>query len=174
MHERACNRCKPLVMLLAWLLPASAGAACESPEQRAFDFWLGAWIVTAADGSRAGRNEIRSVQDGCVLLEQWTGAQGGTGMSMNFYDPAAGRWRQVWASPGTQIDIRGGPVGAGMVLEGTITYLEDGRSHGFRGTWTPLPDGRVRQFFEEAAEPGRWTAWFEGFYARADAGAPMP
>ena len=34
------------------------------------------------------------------------------------------------------------------------------------GTWTALPDGRVRQYFEEARSPGTWTPWFEGFYTR--------
>lgn len=45
----------------------------------------------------------------------------------------------------------------------------------FRSRWTPLPDGRVRQFFEElisdniseAAGEEKWQAWFEGFYAKA-------
>jgi hypothetical protein len=32
-------------------------------------------------------------------VENWTGAQGGTGTSLNFYSPVAGLWRQVWVSP---------------------------------------------------------------------------
>ncbi|MCJ7591455.1 MAG: hypothetical protein MUO51_08890 [Woeseiaceae bacterium] len=33
--------------------------------------------------------------------------------------------------------------------------------------WTPLPDGRVRQFFEQSDDGGvTWVSWFEGFYTR--------
>jgi hypothetical protein len=153
---------------------AAAGAAdapCQAAPYRAFDFWLGTWEVTLADGTRAGRNVIRSEQQGCVLVERWTGARGSTGTSMNLYDPVAGAWRQLWVSPQTQIDISGGRRGDSMVLEGSITYLADGRRHPFRGTWTLQDDGRVRQFFEEAREPGNWTPWFEGFYAPVDTAA---
>lgn len=156
----------------AWLLvccasaAAAAGSHCDSAPHRAFDFWVGEWVVTLADGREAGRNRIEADQAGCVLVENWQGAEGSSGLSINYYDPAAGVWRQVWISPQTQIDVAGGMSGSSMVLEGTITYLDDGRSHPFRGTWTPLDDGRVRQFFEEAREPGQWTPWFEGFYRR--------
>ena len=44
---------------------------------------------------------------------------------------------------------------------GSTTVLD------FRGTWTLLEDGRVRQFFEQSADQGKsWQAWFEGFYKR--------
>jgi len=32
-----------------------------------------------------------------------------------------------------------------------------------------LPDGRVRQFFEQSTDGGEtWTTWFEGFYTRKE------
>ncbi len=174
MRGRRCNPCKRLVILLAAGLlgsPAALAAedrepACVDGAYRAFDFWVGTWQVALADGRHAGRNEIRREQDGCVLVERWQGAGGGTGMSLNYFDPVSDQWRQVWVSPQTQIDIRGGRSGDAMILEGTITYTADGRALPFRGTWTVLPDGRVRQFFEEARTPGQWTPWFEGFYSR--------
>lgn len=102
-------------------------------------------------------------------MENWTSTQGGTGTSLNFYSPVAERWRQVWVSPGTIIDISGGLRGVDMVLEGSIAYAGPELAiYPFRGTWSPLPDGRVRQFFEEAREPDVWKPWFEGFYTRED------
>lgn len=139
-------------------------AGCVAPEHRAFDFWLGRWEVFLADGTAAGRNEIVAEQGGCLLVEHWTSAQGSTGMSQNFYDLGSGQWRQVWISPGTQIDIRGAAGAGEMVLEGTINYVQSGATFPIRGRWTLLEDGRVRQFFEEAREPGVWKEWFEGFY----------
>ena len=168
-----CNRCNPLVTLLALILTISAagttlaaGAPCSASAYRTFDFWVGKWEVTDGGGQLAGRNRISLEQEGCLLVERWNSAQNTTGMSMNFYEPLERQWRQVWVSPGTEIDISGGLVDGSMILEGSIVYLEDQRSRRFRGTWTPLSDGRVRQFFEEAAEDGEWQPWFEGFYRR--------
>lgn len=161
-----------LLCVLLWVgalalsgIPASGqSAGCAAAEHRAFDFWLGRWEVLLADGTVAGHNEIVAEQGRCVLIERWTGAQGGTGVSQNFYDVGSGQWRQVWISPGTQIDIRGAAGEGEMVLEGTISYVKPGKTFPFRGRWTLLDDGRVRQFFEEAREPGVWKEWFEGFY----------
>ena len=66
------------------------------------------------------------------------------------------------------IDISGGSVDGSIVLEGTASYAEGGRRVPFRGTWTPLDDGRVRQYFEEADAAGQWKPWFEGIYRRLD------
>jgi hypothetical protein len=55
-----------------------------------------------------------------------------------------------------------------MEMEGTIYYLAAQRSAAFRGRWTPLEDGRVRQFFEEKDQEGNWQVWFDGFYTREE------
>lgn len=168
----ACKRLVTLLVALLTLLPGAAALAepaCSRGAFRDFDFWLGEWSVRGADGGPAGHNTITREQGGCVLVERWRSATGSTGTSLNFFDPSRGAWRQVWVSPGLQIDIAGGLSGDSMVLEGTAVYLDDGRSRPFRGTWTPLDDGRVRQFFEEHNEAGEWTPWFEGFYQRAPA-----
>lgn len=148
------------------LAQAPPEPACPGLEYRGFDFWLGSWEVRLADGTLAGHNEIASDQGGCVLIERWAGAKGSTGSSQSYYDVAAGEWRQVWISPGVQIDIRGAAGVDEMVLEGTISYVATAETFPFRGRWTLLEDGRVRQFFEEAREPGQWQPWFEGFYTR--------
>jgi hypothetical protein len=74
---------------------------------RDFDFWVGEWDVHLADGTFAGSNVIKSTEKGCVLTENWSGASGGTGMSINYLDRASGKWVQVWnAAGGSQIVIR--------------------------------------------------------------------
>jgi len=138
---------------------------------RAFDFWVGDWDVHLANGQYAGDNSIESAESGCVLIENWTGASGGTGMSVNYLDKATGEWVQVWNSEGgAQISIRGGLTDEGMLLTGHIHYIANGTTAPFRGLWTPLPDGRVRQFFEQSNDDGAtWAPWFEGFYTRKHA-----
>jgi len=55
-----------------------------------------------------------------------------------------------------------------MTLVGEHRY-GDGRVELIRGTWTPLDDGRVQQFFEQSRDGGEsWYTWFDGYYQRAD------
>ena len=123
-----------------------------------------------ADGRHIGDNHITADQGGCALREQWRDINGNTGSSLNFYSAASGQWQQVWISPGIIIDMRGGLQDNAMVLEGTVTYQADARSTPFRGTWTPLEDGRVLQVFEDFRpdEDGnpRWHVGFEGYYRK--------
>ncbi len=146
-----------------------AAYPCEHDEAfSAFDFWVGEWAVHGAGGAYAGSNVIERAERGCVLIENWSSASGGSGMSINYLDKANGEWVQVWnGASGSQINIRGGMTEEGMLLIGTIHYVSNDSTLPFRGLWTPLPDGRVRQFFEQSADDGAsWTSWFEGFYTR--------
>ncbi len=133
-----------------------------------FDFWIGEWDVHLANGTLAGSNIIMPVERGCALSEHWTSANGGTGMSINYLDKASNEWVQVWnAEGGSQIIIRGGLTDDGMAMAGYINYVGNGTTAPFRGLWTPLPDGRVRQYFEQSNDGGNtWVPWFEGFYTR--------
>ena len=169
----------PLVCRLAVLIGLMAHAAsgiaqkpidcAASAEHRAFDFWVGDWIVRDSGGSVLGHNQIRPIQKACALEEQWASMNGGTGQSVNFYHPGEGRWRQIWTDAGNSIiDIRGGLDGDSMLLEGKIFYLQNGSERAFRGRWIPLEDGRVQQVFHEEDDKGEWQLWFEGYYTRKD------
>ena len=145
---------------------------CETDARfRAFDFWVGEWDVRDAQGTLQGENSITRQEKGCVLVERWQGVQGSTGMSINYLDRTTDEWVQIWhAAGGYQIDIRGGLTDDGMLLSGTIHYIGTGQTARFRGLWTPLADGRVRQFFEQSNDDGAtWAPWFEGFYSRQSA-----
>ncbi|UWX53724.1 hypothetical protein NYZ99_11250 [Maribacter litopenaei] len=47
---------------------------CCTENHRAFDFWLGEWSVYGTNEALLGGNTIVSMQDGCVLQENWEGA----------------------------------------------------------------------------------------------------
>ncbi len=144
---------------------------CEHRDEFSeFDFWLGEWDVHTANGSYAGKNRIEKAQAGCVLVENWVSVAGVPGMSMNYFDISSEEWVQVWSGAGgTQIVICGGLSDEGLLMEGQINYVANGTSAPFRGLWTPLPDGRVRQFFEQSSDGGEtWAPWFEGFYTRTN------
>lgn len=152
-------------------MSAAAFPCDHQPRFRNFDFWVGEWDVHLENGTLAGSNRIKVAEKGCVLNENWTGASGGTGQSINYLDGETGEWVQLWNdASGSQIAIRGGLTDDGMLLEGQIHYLGNNGTFPFRGLWTPLPDGRVRQFFEQSNDSGAtWVPWFEGFYSRREA-----
>lgn len=136
-----------------------------------FDFWIGTWDVRLANGSLIGHNTISKQDGGCTIIEKWEGGGGSTGSSTSFYVPSRDQWRQVWVgSGGTLIDIAGELVNGSMRMEGTIEYVGLINSVvALRGSWTILPDGRVRQLFEEfEIGTNTWQTWFDGYYELVD------
>ena len=149
--------------------PAGAPPACNAPEYRQFDFWAGEWSVKdAGDGSEAGTNSITRILGGCVLLEKWRGVDGMEGTSFNIYDRADAAWHQVWVDTrGTRLDLAGGLRDGRMILDGKDRKGPRGGFLRDRITWTPLPDGRVRQHWEQSRDGGAtWTTAFDGIYTR--------
>ncbi len=164
-----------LVLLLCLALPAAAQQPkpydCESTApHRQFDFWLGSWEVVDEKGEQHyGKNRISKRENGCLLLEEYTTGKGFSGSSINYFNPSDGQWHQHWVDNGTSIIHTSGGIEAGsMVMRGTIYYLAADRTADFRGKWTPLADGRVRQFFEEKDDRGKWQVWFDGYYRRSE------
>jgi hypothetical protein len=140
---------------------------CAKQSFREFDFWVGEWEVRTDDGKIAGENRITSEENGCAIVEHWRSAAGGTGQSLNYFDPAANRWKQEWVGVGVILHMEGGLRNGAMIMEGPLQYLGENRVTRLRGTWTPLADGRVRQLFEESVDDGKtWKPWFDGYYTR--------
>lgn len=175
-----------IVLTLALVVPRAAAAQeepidsvstaeaeiadrCRGDEHRQFDFWLGSWEVRNAEGEVIGENEIRRIARGCGLLESWQGATGGRGLSLNTYDAARGKWTQRWVGAGTTLWLEGGLDDGNMVLAGMPPRASQQGAVLDRITWTPLPDGRVRQVWEVSpeAEEG-WREVFRGFYERVE------
>src|SRR5689334_9840990 len=75
--------------------PAPYSCAAD-PERHRFDFWLGAWDVTTEDGNHVGDSIIETASNGCAVLENWTGAKGGVGKSLNSYNQQLKQWEQFW------------------------------------------------------------------------------
>jgi len=77
---------------------------CEHDESFAeFDFWVGEWDVHVAGGAFAGSNVIQRAERGCVLLENWTNARGGTGSSINYVDKITGESRPTPVKHGRRL-----------------------------------------------------------------------
>lgn len=156
-----------LVGLLAASTLAAQSPLSLPPEARQFDFWIGDWEVYSSDGKKQGENRIEKIGDGWGLLENWTAANGTTGKSLNTWTPRARRWQQFWVSAGGALELAGGLNEKGeMVLEGRFTR-RDGKELVNRITWTPNPDGSVRQHWQTSSDGGAtWTTAFDGIYRR--------
>jgi hypothetical protein len=157
------------IVLLGCLLATggtSARPGCDTPEHRAFDFWIGTWDVHTADGKLAGRNTITTVQGGCALREQYTTPRGYAGESLNAYDRGRGTWHQTWVDTGGLVlQLEGGIEDGSMVMAGETVDAE-GTVTRQRITWTPDADGSVRQLWESAPVDGQWSVVFDGRYTR--------
>jgi hypothetical protein len=138
---------------------------CSSPEHRQFDFWVGEWDVTTPNGKTAGANRITPILGGCALREEWAGAGGVNGTSLNMWDAAAKRWRQTWVDGrGNVLLLTGGRSGAKMVLEGESPGGKGGVLKN-RISWSPLAAGHVRQLWETSRDGGKtWETAFDGDY----------
>lgn len=146
---------------------------CENdPRYRAFDFWAGDWDVYSG-GQLVGHNRIEPIERGCALLENWSGAGGGNGKSLNYFDPGDGKWRQDWVDDGGAVTHYAGEWKEGaMHLAGESRSAKGGRQLA-RGTWTPRPDGSVRQLLETSPDGGKsWRVGFDGVYLKK--GSPPP
>lgn len=157
-----------LMLAMSITATASATAApCDAQQFRQFDFWIGEWQVMKPDGTLAGTNSIRREYGGCVLHERYQTPKGYTGESLNTYDAGRQRWHQTWVdSAGTLLLLDGGLQGSDMVLEGTTTD-DKGVVTRHRITWTPNPDGTVRQHWQTTDAGGAWATAFDGLYRRA-------
>lgn len=143
---------------------------CQTAEHRQFDFWIGRWEVFTPDGKKAGDNLIEPIDGGCALIERWSGRGGFTGTSLNGWDAAARQWRQHW------VDNRGGLLRLAGRFEGGRMLLSSSEPHPDRPgatrrqriSWTPLPDGAVRQRWEQSDDEGAsWSVVFDGRYVRS-------
>lgn len=133
-----------------------------------FDFVLGEWDFFTADGQLIGSQTYSKREQGCLVVEDWSTFDGGTGTGMTFVDPSTGNWRQVWMSPRFHIDYSGGLDDNGaMVLEGRLWSNADGTVMPVRGVWAPEDDGRIRQEFWIRPEGSDdWAPMFAGYTQR--------
>ncbi len=141
---------------------------CAVPEFRQFDFWVGDWRVTQGE-RHAGDNHIARILGGCALQESWSGASGSRGRSINTYDPSRRLWHQTWVdNEDTLLVLEGGWRDGAMVLEGERMDATSGKPIRQRITWTPLPNGDVRQHWQSSADSGgSWQTVFDGRYRRS-------
>jgi opacity protein-like surface antigen len=147
--------------------PTPAPTPCANDSERhRFDFWIGEWDVTVKSGGRAGSSSIQSVSGGCALLENWTGANGGHGKSLNAYNPSTRQWQQYWiGQDGAVSEFRTSKFD-GKSLE-FFTKDDANPSALTRLVFTPVDSVTVRQYSEASTDGGKsWKTQFDLYYHR--------
>jgi len=159
----------PLLLAICTLptLAQQPNPDCDAQKSHQFDFWIGHWNVSV-NGKHAGTNRIEAILNGCIIQETWEGATGNSGTSLNFYNPVEKRWEQFWVwRNGRTMHLKGHLKEGNMVMEGELPSPEGKSIH--RITWTPNPDGTVRQRWESRlATSSEWKTLFEGLYSKAN------
>ena len=173
-------RRSPLLLLLglAAALAAAPAAAQQqpdpercrtTPEFRQLDFWIGTWdVVHPERGDTLGVNVIEPMLNDCALMENWTSARGGTGKSLNFYDPQRRTWRQVWVDAyGSVLDYRNGEFRDDAMHFTGITLSPAGDTTLQKLIFERVAADTVRQIFESSTDGGTtWSRDWVGIYLR--------
>ena len=137
-------------------------AACQAPQYKQFDFWLGDWdAYDVGNTVVVARLKVDHFLDGCVLREVYKGADGHQGESLSIYDASRKVWHQTWVTNrGELLTIEGGFVNGEMILTGA-ERTADGRERRVRGIWKPEGTG-VRETASRSTDGGKtWQPWFD-------------
>lgn len=137
----------------------------NSPAYRQFDFWVGEWSVQIRD-QEVGTNNVKLLQDGCIIEENWAARGGQTGKSLNFYNSVTHQWHQTYMDNDAGIWMMDGEYKDGaMRLVGSIFSLNGQVMT--RSTFFNLGPDKVRQLGETSMDGGKnWTVVWDAIYVR--------
>lgn len=157
-----------LMLVMASQMNAQDACVCCSPEQTAFDFWLGTWTVTNIEGVLEGYNTIDKPNGDCMLRETYTNVKGEyVGASNNFYNTRTGKWEQIWVyADGRSLFLTGNKVGNQMILKSALKKNPAGIMEQDIITWTDNTDGTVRQLWERTFDGGNTKILFDAIYRK--------
>jgi hypothetical protein len=151
------------------LQAATPPPACESPEHRQFDFWVGQWDVYRTDTNQlVAHSLIEKLYNGCAVRENWMPVGGTGGGSLNSWRPAEKKWRQTWTDSGNNWnEYAGGIEGGMMVLTGTSAKAA-GTALPVRMTYEAKADGSVVQTGYQSSDGGKsWSLTYQYAYRPA-------
>ncbi len=141
---------------------SKTSAYCTAAEYHQFDFWIGDWDAYDSDNptAKVAHTRVDRILDGCVLREDYQGADGHQGQSFSIYDQSRNVWHQSWVTNrGEVLVIEGKFQNGEMVLSG-VDHAKGGHAL-VRGSWKSVNDG-VRETAVTSNDGGKtWKPWFD-------------
>lgn len=138
----------------------------QRPTRKQFLFWVGEWEARNKAGQKTGESSIVLHESGCTVVENWRGANGTTGQSLNFYNPHTARWNQTWVGANGLLTYFTGEWQNGSMVF-VATQFNGPNKISQRMTFTPNADGSFRQFGEASTNSGTtWTPSWDFTYVR--------
>jgi hypothetical protein len=151
---------------------ARMAPACATPEQRAFDFWLGDWAVTVRTRARAdattwqethGSNHVSAILNEERFTAEDGKAASWSGHSLSVWVPAQKRWRQTWVDDaGNYLAFTGAMQQGEMILVGEPR--PDGRT--MRRVFAAIARDRLEWRWEATRDGKSWTPMMTIAYRR--------
>ncbi len=137
-----------------------------SKAARQFDFWIGDWDVFV-NGNKVGENLVEMELDGCTLVENWRNSVGGTGKSLNSYNPSKKKWQQFYVgSQGGVLEFEGELKGNILSFTGE-TINPNGTKLMHILEFHDLPDKTVRQKWQQSTDGGKtWNTVWDSIYKK--------
>lgn len=138
----------------------SVAKACDAPQQKQFEFWVGEWELTWP-GEKPGEighgtNSIKRILDGCVVQENFSGADSMSlrGTSVSTFDIRSGRWKQTWVdNEGGYLDFVGEFRNGQMILQRET--VRDGVKILQRMVWKNISANEMDWSWEDSHDGGK-------------------
>lgn len=153
-----------LIVILSLGAQSPTSGPCTASVYREFDFWVGDWrVFDIGNPRKVADAQVDAILDGCVLREDYRGADGHQGQSFTIYDAARKVWHQTWVTNrGELLQIEGRVENGEMVLTG-----RNQQGALVRGTWRPV-NRDVRETAVTSTDDGRtWQPWFDLMFRRS-------
>src|SRR5881275_1582571 len=152
---------------------APAQNPCAASQQKQLDFWVGEWDLTWP-GQKPGEighgtNSIRRIMDGCVVQENFSGANSMPmrGTSVSVFDARAGKWKQTWVdNEGGYLDFIGEFKDGQMILA-CEARSPDGSKVLQRMVWKNVSPKELDWSWERSSDGGKtWQVLWPIHYRR--------
>ncbi|PYX91282.1 MAG: hypothetical protein DMG71_20555 [Acidobacteria bacterium] len=146
---------------------------CTAPEQKQFDFWVGAWDLTWPGEKEHevahGTNRIKRVLDSCIVEENFDGgdAMPLRGISVSVFDTRSAKWKQTWVdNEGGYLDFVGDFKDGQMILSRQATR-SDGTKVLQRMVWKDIQPNEFDWSWESSKDGGKtWQVLWPIHYKR--------
>lgn len=146
-----------------------AAEPCKDPanaQYRQLDFWIGEWDVYSGQ-QKVGESSVQLILKDCVVFENWRGLQGGSGKSFNKYNNVSKEWEQFWVSDSGTTNYFKGSLADGAMRYTLEMPGPSGVTLTRHLTFTPLPEGKVRQFSQRSMDGGKtWATEYDLVYVK--------